>query len=141
MVSESLKAYFKTHLTPDGCSIDSPVRHSDRGEESLDGKIDKLFSPSEESNPFGPQETEQIVDLIESVKIVDPAVGSGAFPMGALHKMVFILNKLDPGNELWKKAQIKVADAITDPTLRRETKKRIEEFSGERTLTTGASFI
>lgn len=128
MVTESLKAYFKTHLFPDGYATDSPASPSERSEKSFNDKLDKLFSTSDETNPFNLKETEQIVDLIESVKIVDPAVGSGAFPMGALHKMVFILNKLDPGNELWKKAQLKVADAITDPTLRRETKKRIEEF-------------
>jgi hypothetical protein len=128
MVTESLKAYFKTHLSSAGHPNHPSDCHQDRDEESLVAKIDKLFSTSEETNPFDLAETQQIVDLIESVKIVDPAVGSGAYPMGALHKMVFILNKLDPGNELWKQAQLKVADAITDPTLRRETKEKISEF-------------
>jgi len=120
MVSESLKAYFKTHL----CTIG----HSERSEESLDERLNKLFSTSSDENPFSKVESENIVDLIESVKIVDPAVGSGAFPMGALHKMVFILNKVDPGNELWKQAQIKAAGGITDPAIRRDTIKRIEDF-------------
>ncbi len=120
MVSESLKAYFKTHL--------SSIGHSERSEESLDVKLDKLFSTENDANPFDDQESEKLVSLIENVKLVDPAVGSGAFPMGALHKMVFILNKVDPGNVLWKQAQIRAAGGITDPAIRRDTIKRIEEF-------------
>jgi hypothetical protein len=120
MVSESLKAYFKTHL--------SIIGHSEQSEESLDERLNKLFSTSSDENPFSKVESEEIVGLIESVKIVDSAVGSGAFPMGALHKMVFILNKVDPGNELWKQAQIKAAGGITDPAIRRDTIKRIEDF-------------
>ncbi|MFZ3055930.1 MAG: Eco57I restriction-modification methylase domain-containing protein, partial [Smithella sp.] len=120
MVSESLKAYFKTHL--------SSIGHSERSEESLDERLNKLFSTSSDENPFSKAESEKIVGLVESVKIVDPAVGSGAFPMGALHKMVFILNKVDPGNVLWKQAQIRAAGGITDPAIRRDTIKRIEEF-------------
>ena len=36
---------------------------------------------------------------------MDPACGSGAFPMGILHKLVFILGKLDPNNKRWKQKQ------------------------------------
>jgi hypothetical protein len=59
---------------------------------------------------------------------VDPAVGSGAFPMGILNRLVFILSKLDPDNELWKEAQIDaVKNSITDPTLRRKLMDQIDE--------------
>ncbi|MFH1097439.1 MAG: Eco57I restriction-modification methylase domain-containing protein [Candidatus Desantisbacteria bacterium] len=113
MVIESLKAYFRTHL---------------EGIEKIDEKLGNLFSTESENNPFDEQESKKLVELIENVKIVDPAVGSGAFPMGVLNKLVFVLNKVDPGNELWKQAQIKAADAIPDPCVRRDTKSRIEEF-------------
>ncbi len=123
MVAESLKAYFKTHL-----SNSSVIARSEATKQSLDEKLEKLFSTAGEENPFDAQESKKLVELIESVKIVDPAVGSGAFPMGALNKLVFILNKVDPGNELWKQAQLKAADAIPDPSVRRYAKVRIEEF-------------
>jgi len=113
MVAESLKAYFKIHL--------EEIK-------GVDEKLEKLFSTVNEENPFGVQESKKLVELIESVKIVDPAVGSGAFPMGALNKLVFILNKVDPGNELWKQAQLKTTDAILDPSVKREAKTRIKEF-------------
>lgn len=113
MVTESLKAYFKTHLSTIS---------------DLDKKIVQLFSTGSEENPFDKSESKKIVELIESVRIVDPAVGSGAFPMGALNKLVFILNKVDPGNELWKQAQLSAADTIPDPRIKQDTKNRIDEF-------------
>ena len=113
MVTESLKEYFKTHL-PEVNSIDQ--------------KLKTLFSIGSEGNPFNKCESKKLIELIESVRIVDPAVGSGAFPMGTLNKMVFILNKVDPGNELWKQAQLGAAEAIPDPQVCRNTKKQIEEF-------------
>lgn len=113
MVAESLKAYFKTHL--------SDV-------EKVEEKLEQLFSNDSSENPLNENQSQKLVELIESVKIVDPAVGSGAFPMGALNKLVFILNKVDPGNKLWKEAQIQAVDAIPDPSARRMAKERIEEF-------------
>jgi adenine-specific DNA-methyltransferase len=113
MVTESLKAYFKTHL---------------QTVQSIEEKLDNLFSTESEENPFSKQESKKLVELIESVRIIDPAVGSGAFPMGALNKMVFILSKVDFGNELWKQAQLIAAEAIPDPQVRRATKNQIEEF-------------
>ena len=45
------------------------------------------------------------------MKILDPACGSGAFPMGVLHKLVYILGKLDPDNERWKQTQLAKLDS------------------------------
>ena len=41
--------------------------------------------------------------------LLDPACGSGAFPMGVLQKIVFILQQLDPNGQYWFKAQIKMS--------------------------------
>ena len=59
-----------------------------------------------------------LIEAINTLKILDPAVGSGAFPMGVLHKLVFILRKLDPGNAQWKDRQIDRASTIPDPIAR-----------------------
>ncbi|MDD3607827.1 MAG: TaqI-like C-terminal specificity domain-containing protein, partial [Candidatus Moranbacteria bacterium] len=113
MVTESLKEYFKTHLP---------------NIKNIDKKLEALFSTGRDENPFSKSESKKLVELIESVRIIDPAVGSGAFPMGALNRMVFILNKIDPGNEFWKQAQLKAAEVIPDPQVRRNTMRQIEEF-------------
>lgn len=44
----------------------------------------------------------RVVDALEAVRVLDPACGSGAFPMGMLHRMVGLLHRVDPDNELWK---------------------------------------
>ncbi|QCX52707.1 type II restriction endonuclease [Elizabethkingia sp. JS20170427COW] len=42
---------------------------------------------------------EKIAKELRAVKILDPACGSGAFPMGILNRMVEVLEKLDAKNE------------------------------------------
>jgi len=110
MVKESLKEYFKTKIP-------------DINEE----KLDQLFLYDDDTNPFDEATTERLINAIHNLKLLDPAVGSGAFPMGALHCLVHILHKLDPHNERWKAEQIKAVSHITDPKIRQETLQRIEE--------------
>jgi adenine-specific DNA-methyltransferase len=113
MVDESLKGYLTTHL--------SDI-------EGIDGKISILFSSEVEENPFTIAESKKVVSLVESVRVVDPAVGSGAFPMGILNRLVFILHKVDPKNEFWKQAQIDTANQFTDPKIKQEAIERINEY-------------
>ena len=54
---------------------------------------------------FDGTETESIIRAISELKILDPAVGSGAFPMGALHKLTLALRRLDPDNTRWEQLQ------------------------------------
>ena len=87
MVEESLKEYLKnkTNLSEE--------------------KIENLFY--QEEPELSKEEKEKLVRAIADVKIIDPACGSGAFCVGALHKLVEILNKIDPKNELWKLEQMR----------------------------------
>ena len=54
---------------------------------------------------FQAAEKDAIVRAIPDTKVLDPAVGSGAFPMGILHKLTLALRRLDPENELWAELQ------------------------------------
>ena len=117
MVEESLKAYFANYLD----DVDA-----------IEDKLESLFDTNNDENPFTAEETRRMVDLVEDVRIVDPAVGSGAFPMGALNKLVFILAKLDKDNVLWKKAQLDGADAISDPAVRANVKESIQNYFREK---------
>ena len=76
-------------------------------------------------------EVEQIIEAINDLKIIDPAVGSGAFPMGILTKLVLILRKLDPQNEHWKQRQLAQADMIDDPESREGAIQAIEQVFSE----------
>ncbi len=80
-------------------------------------------------NPFAeyPEITKQIVYALDKVKVLDPAAGSGAFPMGVLQKMVHILQKLDPTNEMWKEVQLEKALVETKDAYDIENKKEREQ--------------
>ncbi|MCY4173541.1 MAG: Eco57I restriction-modification methylase domain-containing protein [Cyanobacteria bacterium MAG CAR3_bin_5] len=54
---------------------------------------------------FEDDEAKSIVGAIASLKVLDPAVGSGAFPMGILHKLTLALQRLDPDNRRWEALQ------------------------------------
>ena len=123
MVSESLKEYFKTYLD----DIDG-----------IDLKLNHLFDVEQKGNPFSTQDTKRIVTLINDLRIVDPAVGSGAFPMGILNKLVFLLSKLDPDNKLWKEIQIKALDKeITDPILKSKLREQALKYFSEKNFDYG----
>ncbi len=120
MVDQSLKEYFKTHL--------SSFCHSEQGEESLDNKLNNLFSYSEEGYQFNSNEINILIRAINELKIIDPAVGSGAFPMGALQKLVFVLSKLDPHNKKWMQEQIKAIEKnVSDVVLKRKLIKKTQD--------------
>ncbi len=52
-------------------------------------------------NPIIDEEKPRIIEAIESLRVLDPACGSGAFPIGALQKIVWILQRIDPDCKLW----------------------------------------
>ncbi|WKZ69976.1 MAG: TaqI-like C-terminal specificity domain-containing protein [Melioribacteraceae bacterium] len=104
-----------------------PTRWIDN-EGKLEDELRKLVSYSEDSISFTDKETDILINAINNCKILDPAVGSGAFPMGVLHKLVLILSKLDPHNTKWKQQQITAIESnVTDPKLKRQLTDKIEE--------------
>jgi hypothetical protein len=118
MVDESLKLYLKNNLEEKGISA------------KIDKRLQQLFSYTGEPHLFADKkEVNAIIEAIDNCKILDPACGSGAFPMGILHKLVFILNKIDPNNKLWKLKQY--AKAIRDEAL---AEKMEDDKNRETTL-------
>ncbi len=91
----------------------SKNRWQNKGEE-LEKALRDLFSYSEEAHEFNETETEILIRAIDECKILDPACGSGAFPMGVLLKLVHILEKLDKDNEKWKEWQRRKAVKETE---------------------------
>lgn len=86
-------------------------------------KVRPIFKMLETADPtFTDAEKNNILDALDQVKILDPACGSGAFPMGVLQKIVQALQKLDPEAEWWKKRQI---DRIKNPTVKKLLKEKL----------------
>jgi len=102
MVDEALIAYLKTKLETAQASA-----------EHMEPRLRHLFAYNDEPHRFTAPEVDALIGAIDGLKALDPAVGSGAFPMDILHKLVFILGKLDPRNEKWKERQVqRVREAI-----------------------------
>lgn len=84
MVNESLINYLQTKLP------------------NLDEKdLRDLFENENPKSTFlkDSKQCKDIADQLKAIKILDPACGSGAFPMGILSKMVEVLEKLGATNE------------------------------------------
>lgn len=94
MVDETLIAYL--------------VRQVGGGHSDFEAKLRQLFTSTAGTlqNQLSDQEVKELIGAIDRIKILDHACGSGAFPMGALHRLVDLLTKLDPNNARWKRQQL-----------------------------------
>lgn len=81
--------------------------------DTFETKLRDLFTHITDLPEFTKSETDGLIKAISEVKILDPACGSGAFPMGVLHRLVDLLNKLDPENKRWNELQKQRAIAET----------------------------
>mgnify|MGYP001587704309 FL=1 len=110
--------------------LDARLRISGMTKNSnIAARLHHLFAYNEEPHQFTEKEVELLIEAIDSLKILDPACGSGAFPMGILHKLVFILGKLDPGNERWKARQIaKLDDVVMREELERVFRDNYDDY-------------
>lgn len=95
MVNESLYLYLKTTL-PQSANTNSLLTAL---------CFQPHHSTQAETTRYAPI-AEQVVDSLDALRTLDPACGSGAFPMGMLHRMVELLRIVDPGNERWKRKLI-----------------------------------
>ena len=89
---------------------ESLVAHLKRicGDE-LEPKYRSLLSYATEETALNEEQRRSIMQAIYNCRVLDPACGSGAFPMGVLQQMVHILRQLDPTNEMWKDFMIDIA--------------------------------
>lgn len=110
MVDESLVAHLKRMV----------------GEE-LEAEYRKLISYADEESLLTDAQKQQVIEAIYHCKILDPACGSGAFPVGMLQQMVHILSKLDPINEQWKKMMLDKAVNESRTAFQAESKEEREE--------------
>lgn len=138
MVDESIVAYLKSKLIEDAggiAVIGNPQielfgNETRKGQLSLEQKVNNsnwvgketelednlrlILAYNGDENPFDAKDTAILIKAIDNCKILDPACGSGAFPMGVLQKMVHILQKLDKDNSQWRELQRQKAIAETE---------------------------
>lgn len=103
MVDEALLAYFEAKLN---------------GEQDLRERLQQLISYTIKPIQFSDWEIDRLIQAINEIKVLDPACGSGAFPMGVLHKLVYLLRRLDPENTRWLELQRQKAIRETEEAYR-----------------------
>lgn len=94
MVNESLKEYL---ISITGINEEKIVSLL-----SYNGDIRILEITDDEKN--------KIINALDTVKIIDPACGSGAFVIGILNKILLILQKVDPESKKWLKKKLEKID-------------------------------
>jgi len=91
-------------------------------------KLDSLLSYQTSEVTLSLEEKQAILPALERLKILDPACGSGAFPMGILQKVMLLLQRVDPDCQQWLK---NLLANIPDTTARHFMQEKLQ---GEKVL-------
>ena len=111
MVDESLVAHLKRIVGDD-----------------LEPEFRELIQYTDETPDLTAEQKRQIMKALYDCKVLDPACGSGAFPMGMLQQMVHILNRIDPGNTMWKEVMLNNAISETSEVYQNATDEERAEM-------------
>ena len=124
MVDESLKQYLITHLRQNQTDVENLF----------------LSNVSQCNEGFKKAAVQKLFDC----KILDPACGSGAFPMGILHKMVELMTLLDPQNQYLKEIEghkldflIQNAKQLSETNFRNQT---VDVLQKQKEILFGAEY-
>jgi len=90
-------------------------------------KIKALVSEDiedDKENPLTTDEITLIVNSLNELKVLDPACGSGAFPIGILQRILMVLQRIDKDGHLW--FDCKITD-LPDQMMRNLIKEKFED--------------
>jgi hypothetical protein len=102
----------------------------------MEEKINALVSIDESDDeiyPLNHEEKQKVIAALDEVKIIDPACGSGAFPIGILQKIVFVLGRIDQNGQLWFEKKTENLDSL----LANDFKKKFENENFDYIRKTG----
>lgn len=108
MVNEALRLHLENFVRPRGASADEIAA------------LTELLYRSKWDMVKHARLAPWVVEAFDQLRLLDPACGSGAFPMGALHRMVEVLRVVDPGNLLWLERQLARLPGEMRPAARRQ---------------------
>ena len=85
--------------------VDSSILEHLKAKTGIDeAKLRALISYGKEDDElatFSMPEKKALINTLYTVTVLDPACGSGAFPIGMLQKIVYMLQEIDPEANLW----------------------------------------
>jgi N-6 DNA Methylase len=71
---------------------------------------------------------DKIIAKIDKLRVLDPAVGSGAFPMGILNEISYILHKVDSSGNKWFEYQTRGLDSTYKKRLQLQDSQYIRKL-------------
>ena len=113
------------------CSEDSNAKSKSWWQDRLRYLLDYADEFNDAKELFEEGEVQSVVVAISEISILDPAVGSGAFLMGVLHKLTLALRRIDPNNKHWGKLQKEYAQERLEAVFDNESKKQRREKLSE----------
>ena len=122
MVDEALVASIVQKVAPD-----------DSERTWWEDRLHYLLDYNDAGDLFLPEEADRVVRAIAELRALDPAVGSGAFPMGVLHKLTLALRRLDSDNRLWEALQrdlaLKRTERAYDAATQQQRDQALQDIS------------
>ena len=96
--------------------------------EDIEPEFRRLLQYTDDPVDLSPEQRKSIMQSLYECRILDPACGSGAFPMGMLQQMVHILGRIDPENVEWKKMMMDMAVGETTEAFQADSKEERQEL-------------
>lgn len=89
---------------------ESLVAHLKRmcGDE-MEPQYRQLLNYAADDVTLSDDQRKSIMNALYNCRVLDPACGSGAFPMGILQQMVHVLKRIDPSNKMWESMMVEIA--------------------------------
>jgi hypothetical protein len=116
MVNDSLNLYLSKYINTNYSSI-----------KEVKAKVNDLvyYNILKEGDTVFEQ---AVVEALDQYKILDPACGSGAFPMGMLHRMVDLLKLVDDKNEKWIELKLKNVDKAQRTEFKKVLTSHLDDY-------------
>ena len=96
--------------------------------EDIEPEFRRLLQYTDDPVDLSPEQRKSIMQSLYECRILDPACGSGAFPMGVLQQMVHILGRIDPENVEWKRMMMDLAVGETTEAFQADSKEERQEL-------------
>lgn len=90
-------------------------------------KLEALISYDEADDlehPLSEKDKSKVARALDNLRIIDPACGSGAFPIGVLQKVVLMLQRIDPKGQLWIQSKL---SGVKDPIIKELLQKKFND--------------
>lgn len=116
MVNDSLNIYLSKYISENYPNItNAKTKVNDLVYYTLIKEKDTLFEQA-------------VVDALDKYKVLDPACGSGAFPMGMLHRIVDILKLVDNNNEKWVELKLNNVDKAQKAEFKKVLTSHLDDY-------------